>query len=281
MIGISVIVCSRKNKPPTIFLSNLENTIGYEYELIIIDNSQNRYSIFEAYNRGIAKSRGQYCCFVHDDVVFHTTGWGKILIEICEKDGGIGLIGVAGAKIKTRMPSAWWDCPMKYQVINILQHTQDHKIEKQVVGFKNNSIQEEVVAIDGVFMFMRKVKNITFSKKLKGFHHYDLDISLEFKKKGYKIIVTNQVLIEHFSQGYIDNSWYRSAVKIHNLHKDILPSRTCYIEEAGEERNNGSYFMKKAIRTGNKEVALRVWLQLFLGNPFSKNHLYFLKNFFK
>jgi hypothetical protein len=30
-------------------------TIGCEYELIIIDNSENKYSIYEAYNLGIER----------------------------------------------------------------------------------------------------------------------------------------------------------------------------------------------------------------------------------
>lgn len=278
---ISIIICSRKQAIPEDLSKNIEKTIGYEYELIVIDNSENKYSIFEAYNKGIKNSKGKYLCFIHDDILFHTLEWGKVLIRIFEDDNKIGLIGIAGAKIKTRTPSAWWDCPQKYRVINVIQHTNNNKIEKQVVGFKQNSVQEEVVAIDGVFMFMRKVKGITFNNKIKGFHNYDLNLSFEHKIKGNKVVVTNQVLIEHFSQGNINKSWYASTLHLHKLYKHILPLKTNDIKEAINETWNESYFEKNAILNGEKKVAYKVWCQLFLKNPFSKNHLFYFKNFIK
>jgi hypothetical protein len=49
--------------------------IGCEYESIIIDNSENRYSIFEAYNLGIDKSKYEYLCLMHDDILIYTIEW--------------------------------------------------------------------------------------------------------------------------------------------------------------------------------------------------------------
>lgn len=243
---ISIIICSRNKTISNDLYQNITTTIGCEFELIVIDNSLNQYSIFEAYNLGIGKSTSEFLCFIHDDILFHTQGWGVLLIRIFIKNKKAGLIGIAGAKIKTKMPSAWWECPEKYHVINIIQHTNDNKIESQVVGFEQNSIQEEVVVIDGVFMVMRKIKDILFNTKMKGFHNYDLNISFEFNAKNYQILVTRQIVIEHFSNGVIDKTWYDSCLKLHQLYHNILPLKTDNlintILDESNEHNSSIYF---------------------------------------
>lgn len=71
-------------------------TVGYTYELIVIDNSEYKYSIFEAYNLGIERSSGEYLCFIHDDILFHSQDWGKAVEGIFNDDVKIGLIGNFG-----------------------------------------------------------------------------------------------------------------------------------------------------------------------------------------
>ena len=61
---ISVIICSRTSTIGTALSENIKNSIGCEYELISIDNSKNTYSIFEAYNLGIQKSKFDFLCFI-------------------------------------------------------------------------------------------------------------------------------------------------------------------------------------------------------------------------
>jgi hypothetical protein len=39
------------------FVKNIADTIGTEYELVHIDNSDTKYSILEAYNEGIRLSK--------------------------------------------------------------------------------------------------------------------------------------------------------------------------------------------------------------------------------
>ena len=176
---ISVIICSRAKTISTLLQENIANTIGVDYELIVIDNSRNKYSIFEAYNTGISKSNGEILCFIHDDINLKTQNWGGVLANIFDKNQNIGLIGVAGSKSKTKMPSAWWNCPDEDLCINIIQHYSNQKIEHWQKGFNENS-EQEVVAIDGVFMAARKLDTVLFNKNMKGFHNYDLNFSCEF-----------------------------------------------------------------------------------------------------
>ncbi|WP_199885888.1 glycosyltransferase, partial [Flavobacterium bizetiae] len=231
---ISIIICSRTNTIPDVLAINITETIGSDYELIVIDNSENRYSIFEAYNIGIEKSNGKFLCFIHEDILFHTKKWGRELNRIFEINKEYGLIGVAGSSQKTKTPSGWWDCDNKSKSINIIQHYPNGKIVKEQFGFEN-SVLNEVVIVDGVFLALRKEMNIVFNHKLKGFHNYDLNIAIETLKKGYKVGITNQILIEHFSSGNLNKDWLESVIKVHKYYCNFLPMATNNLKDKDAE----------------------------------------------
>ena len=73
---LSLIICSRTPKISNKLEKNIAETIGCEYELVVIDNSQNKYSIFSAYNEGVKRARGSVLCFMHDDIIYKTANWG-------------------------------------------------------------------------------------------------------------------------------------------------------------------------------------------------------------
>lgn len=278
---ISIIICSRTPKLPQSLVENIESTIGCAYEWVVIDNSENRYSIFEAYNLGIQKSKGDYLCFVHDDVLFHTKGWGDIIFEVFESDEKIGLVGVAGAKVKTKMPSAWWDCQDSCKRMNLIQHFANGEIKDLQIGWQTD-VLEEVVVIDGVFMVTRSNDGVRFNEQFIGFHNYDLNLSFEYIKKGFKVMVSKEILIEHFSIGKLDVSWYNSTYKIHKMYSNLLPLTT--LEEYDfkrQEFKNGSRFVNDLPGHKMFKEAIFVWFKLIWFKPISKFHFQFfnkLKN---
>lgn len=279
---ISIVICSRAQTISDILSINIKNTIGCLYELIIVDNSENQYSIFEAYNIGIDRSKGEYICFIHDDILFHTMEWGSLIKNIFNEDIQIGLIGVAGSKIKTKTPSAWWDCQSNQMAISIIQHSKIKGKEKIVSGFELGITDVEVVFIDGVFMAMRKDKQIRFNDLMTGFHNYDLNISMEYKKYGYKLLVTNKLLIEHFSVGIINKEWVTSAFKIHNIYKNSLPLKTASSFLTIEnEFSNGKKFINNCLKFKNYRIACSIWWRLFCLNPISMYHIKFWKVIFE
>ena len=73
---VSCIICSRKQDISTDLKENIKNTVGCDYELLIIDNSKNQYNIFKAYNEGIRRAKGDILCFMHEDIFYHTQNWG-------------------------------------------------------------------------------------------------------------------------------------------------------------------------------------------------------------
>jgi hypothetical protein len=155
-------------------------------------------------------------------VLFHTQDWGKTLLGHFNSDSTIGLIGVAGAKIHTFIPSAWWDCSENEKVIRILQHKPGGQTEDQNLGFEAGKLVE-VAVIDGVFMALRKEVGAHFDQTLKGFHGYDLDISLAVQENGYKVAVIQDVVLEHFSLGNLQLGWLTALLQVHRKYKHILP----------------------------------------------------------
>lgn len=277
---ISIIICSRGKSIKEDLNENIKNSVGCKFELIIIDNSENNFSIFEAYNLGIKKSRGNFLCFMHDDIYIHTIGWGFIISRIFKEDQKIGLIGVAGAKIKTTMPSTWWDCPENQYVMHIIQHFKDKEPMTLNYGIQN-TLYHEVAVIDGVFMVMRKDSRIHFSTEMNGFHNYDLNLSFECRKLDYKVVVTNEILIEHFSVGTINDSWYESAYKLYKIYSNKLPRNVNGIIDSKLldelEFKNGVHFINKMLILGKNKYAIKIWFKLFLLKPMSKFHLGFIK----
>ncbi len=277
---ISIVICSREKAISQQLIDNIEKTVGVQFELIVIDNSQNNYSIFEAYNLGIEKSKGEYLCFLHDDIQIHTQNWGKILESIFQNDAKIGLIGVAGTKVKTKMPSAWWDCSDEELQINIIQHFPNKDKEHWKKGFINSNLVD-VVIIDGVFMVGRKIDGILFNKELQGFHNYDLNLAFEYLKKNYKIVATNEILLEHFSLGVLNKSWFASTVKIHKLYNKTLPLNLSKIDLKILEFKNGVKFIEGLIKVKMKKEAFYVWLKLIGLKPKSKFHFKLVGDLFK
>lgn len=278
---LSVIICSRAEIISNDLSKDIKNMVGCEYELIVIDNSENRYSIFEAYNLGILRSKGDFLCFMHDDIRIHTQNWGNIIGMIFNADSQIGLIGIAGSKIKTKMPSAWWHCADSCKRISVIQHFANKEIKDWRIGWENE-VLEEVVVIDGVFMVTRKNDAVRFNEQLTGFHNYDLNLSFEYIKRGFKVMVTKNILIEHFSIGKIDASWYNSALQINQLYEKLLPLS---VQESydfkKDEVKNGIRFISGLLGFKMLKEAFMLWLMLFLLKPISKFHYHFVKEYIK
>lgn len=195
---LSFVTCSRNKDIPALLKQNIADTVGGEHELIVIDNSSGNYSIFQAYNEGVARSKGEILCFMHDDVLFRTDCWGEIIEKHFREDGGIGLIGFAGTHFLPDSPMYWYGSPFVSQrnLNNDQGVVEEHYHED---WFGDNDLIE-VVAVDGFCFFVRKklFDRIAFDEEtFKGFHLYDMDICMQVLESGYKVCVCRDVLSEH------------------------------------------------------------------------------------
>ncbi len=195
---ISIIICSRGAAAPEFVRKNIDETIGCEHELVVIDNSDNQYDIFQAYNEGVRRSKGDVLCFMHEDVLFRSDNWGKIVERYFIDDEQIGLIGFAGSHFLANSPMYWYSSPFISQrnLNNDQGQVEEHFHED---WFGDRSIIE-VVAVDGFCFFVRKslFDRIAFDEKTyKGFHLYDMDICMQVINTGHKVCVIRDILAEH------------------------------------------------------------------------------------
>lgn len=215
---ISIIICNRKKVLDPKLENNIRSTIGIEYEIISIDNSDNRYNIFQAYNKGIQKSKYPYICFMHDDILYHTVNWGKNIIDYFN-DPAVGMIGVAGPTYISQLPGIWWGIENeKCRTDSIRQcnlDTDRFDLTRQHYTLYNpyNEKATEVVALDGLFFCIKKeiFGDVSFDESYNGFHFYDIDISLQIKSKGYKLLCVYDVLIEHISVSNLSLEWVKAS----------------------------------------------------------------------
>lgn len=110
------------------------------------------------------------------------------ILQIFSLDSKIGLIGVAGT---TRMPEngVWWEDDEKDDYRELYQDV--------ILGAESSRINEvkedfiEVEAVDGVLMVTSK--DIPWRSDIfTGWHHYDVSQSMEFRRKGYKVVIPKQ-----------------------------------------------------------------------------------------
>jgi len=260
---LSIIVCSRNKNLPKDFVDNILNTVGVVYEIIPIDNSENQYSIFSAYNIGFAKSKYPYICFVHEDVFFHTTNWGEKVIAHLQNPN-TGIIGLAGAGIVTRVPASWSSLLSLSE--NIIQSDRSGKKETEIFRLPLNYTKSirSVILLDGVFMCMRRelMEKIRFDETLNGFHGYDFDISIQSTVKGYVNNVIYDIVLEHFSRGKTDKLYYKNLITVFKKWESYLPvslnnsSEKMLSEITKNEDYNLQRLIKKMVRKGFKSCEI-------------------------
>lgn len=279
---ISIVICSRGATISDDLALNIKTTIGADHEFIIVNNSYNKYSIFQAYNNGIRRSNGGIICFIHDDVKFITIGWGNIIKEIFSSNDECGLIGIAGGKIKFQMPSAWWDSGGNS--LKLIQQYQDGSKKFWDHGFGKEELVE-VAAIDGVFMAMKKDERIHFDERLDGFHNYDLNLSILHHRLNKKVLVTKKILLEHFSSGRLNESWCKSTSRFHKLYKKALPvyigSRDPDFDSEKKEFTLGLKFILLLIEHKLYSEAFYWWFMLLMMKPLSKAHYVIFRKIIK
>lgn len=222
---ISIIICSRTNDISATLRGNIVATIGCKHEIVVIDNSCNQYNIFQAYNEGVARSKGDILCFMHDDIIFLNEGWGALVERMMVSDDKIGAIGVAGGHLMYNCPCSWWNSEItSMHVFTLASNGQyDESIHREHAA---TDATAEVASIDGLWMCIRKnlFDTIRFDDKtFSGFHCYDSDICMQILLANYKIKVTFAIDILHKGKGNLNEQYYHDLILWHEKWKDYLP----------------------------------------------------------
>lgn len=272
---ISIIICSTNPQSLDTLKKNIHETIGTDYELVIIDNSANNHSIFSAYNIGIERSRYPYLCFVHEDVLFHSLDWGKWVYTHLQ-DPVCGFIGVCGGFILPRVPSSWSFYDFTEHILQSdRKHTAPVNKSKNVLDSK---CFKQVVTLDGVFLSARKnlFEKVRFDdKNFNGFHFYDVDICLQAHFQGYENRAIQNILMEHFSGGNQNRQWIENSMIYWKKWGEKMP--VSVIEKSEKQLQEKEYrymtgiYMKRMIRAGYSTQEILQTMKTFLKHIYGKN----------
>ena len=226
---ISVIICSINKGLAQQVQKNIAATIGVVWEFIVIENTVSPKSLTEVYNVGASKAKYDVLLFVHEDVLFQTENWGKKLLDYFEKDNSLGLIGIAGSKYKSSVPSGWFSGIEALDCCNILHVDSNDQKLPMYFNPAPGSPTQDVVVLDGVLLCCKKNvwQQVKFDETLlKGFHLYDIDFSFRVAQK-FKVSVSFEIDLIHLTEGgNFGDEWVNNTLLWHSEKQSSLPFYT-------------------------------------------------------
>lgn len=283
---ISVIICSRGPDYRQETVASIAATIGVPYELIVVDNSAGQYGICAAYNKGAAESKYNVLCFAHEDISFRTADWGGVVARILA-DQSVGALGVAGGKWLVKAPGTWWSCGSRYLRINLSDQDRNTRHTQHTYTNPENKPLVDVAAVDGLWLCTRKEvweKHPFDEQTFSDFHFYDVDFCASLHPR-YRVCVTFEIDITHYSRGSYNDSWMMSADRFYQKHVSQLPLGLSAVssEEAQTlEHDICKSFLLQIIdrklpaRLGYKYLAACVRIR-----PFSRDTLWLVRHYAK
>jgi hypothetical protein len=224
---ISIITSSRDQQQFEAYCENIESTIGLPFEILHERNANGAKGLCRLYNELAEQAKYPYLIFLHEDVAFRQSDWGKVLVELLE-DTSVGLVGVLGSDTLTSVPSGWAKQNGRFNLGFLLQSD----AESQVADAPCKG-SRQVFCVDGVLMATKKAiwQECRFDEQLlQGFHGYDYDFSLQIAER-YKVFVTCDIRLEHFSKGNFNAQWVEATMDLNKkwstqLHRTLRTDMT-------------------------------------------------------
>lgn len=274
---ISCIICSRQPDISGELKENIASTIGCEYELVVIDNSKNEYSIFSAYNEGIRLAKGDILCFMHEDILFRSDDWGTTL-KTTLQDSSIGIVGVIGSQFLPNKMASWWLCENTKGTVLQGERTSNGKYISSLDGVEVSDVTD-VVVVDGLWFAMKRelTNHVQFDDKTyNSFHCYDVDICMQAISNDRRVVVIPNVLIEHTSMGNVLTTYYQQLQCFYDKWQSMLP-----IWRGIELDANAALHMSNILEKYQKVVCRNVVLVNSKSYRLGKSLLTPLKKIFK
>lgn len=232
---VSVLICSVNEERLKRVSQNIADTIGCEYELVSVDNTGTGKGLCRVYNELAAKAKGEYLCFMHEDVLISTKNWG-VLMTAKASEPKTGIIGIVGSAVKTKalsgmMHKTYGESPI---VSGIEGQVPKRSPKRQ---FSRSGLDwAPVVIVDGVLLFMRREvwERTRFDEQtFPGFHLYDMDISTSATMAGYTNYICNLMDVVHYTRGNYKNGWYEQTLEYHKKWEHVLP---LYVNRPGDRQ---------------------------------------------
>lgn len=150
-------------------------------------------SIFEAYNEVLeafsTHSDLEALVLLHEDVEIVDTSFMAKVRERLRENPDIAVIGVVGARDVKGL--AWWEADTRGRCLET----------RGLVDFGGGF--HDVDVVDGLLMVLSPwaVRNLRFdSERFSGFHAYDLDLCLQARAAGKRVVV-DEIGVMHYTKG--------------------------------------------------------------------------------
>jgi len=168
---------------------------GPQFERVLVDNRDNRFTLPEALNHGRRQARGDILIFCHQDVIF-PTDWLRAVesqIALVESiDPQWGVIGLMGVKANGQFAGHIQD-----------PHTSD----------RLGRLPCEVATLDEVCLIIRSDLVLLFDEDLGGHHFYGADLCLAVRQEGLKCYAIDAPL-RHLSGGRLSEEFFGVAARL-------------------------------------------------------------------
>ncbi len=182
---IAFIICTNNEiqfNECKLYIDKLIVPDGYETELIPVYGA---VSMTSGYNSAMSETDAGYKIYMHQDVYIINRYFLLNIIDIFNKDESIGMIGMIGCPSIPSTTVMWFGARFgNFRTWPLGQRTHER------IG--DESVVHEVEAIDG-FMMVTSVDIPWRSDLFDGWDFYDVSQSFEFRRKGYKVVVPNQL----------------------------------------------------------------------------------------
>lgn len=232
----SLICCVSK---PDIFENVLLKSItrerhNHDIEIIPIINNDNRYSASNALNVAIDSARADHVIVAHQDVELLSSGrtdcvgWFDKLDEIIDgQSDDWAILGSAGIALKYGSADVGkWGGALKTDTVAIgsVWHS-DEALNEEPYW---NGIKDTLLAhcCDECLMVIDRKKGMRFDSQFHGFHFYGVDICLQARAAGYKVLCSDLPIIHYgkYSASMVGQTRYWHYLRfIHNKWKYRFP----------------------------------------------------------
>jgi len=205
---ISVVICSIDPGKFARVSSGYEHLLeGYPHEIVGIHDAR---SMCEGYNRGFAQTTGEIVIFSHDDIEIVSAGFAEKLAGLFAQHDIIGVAGASGFP-----DNGLWAHPRSPYAHGVVAHRAPGEEDYATYVFGvGGALDEGMQVLDGVFFAARRrvVEAIGFdARTFDGFHFYDIDFTYRAFLAGFRIAVSNEMIIVHQSRGKFGDEWRRYA----------------------------------------------------------------------
>lgn len=162
------------------YINRLKAPEGYTIDIITVKGAD---SMTSGYNQAMRESDAKYKVYLHHDVFIIYPQFITAILDIFE-DSSVGMIGMVGAPDMGRTAVMWHEKRIGKLYTNPITAAQE-----AVCGEVKGSCQQ-VEAIDGFLMATQY--DIPWRDDIfKKWDFYDVSQSMEFRRKGYQVVVPN------------------------------------------------------------------------------------------